>query len=166
MTHRVDDGSKIAAGAIITNRNRIGPMDACLASLAAQETPPAWVVIADLGSDESSAAALRELADKYAVSYLRIEHHGPWNKCLAFNTGFRAALRRLFRPSHVIQLDADMVLHPQLLFTTVETLHRVAAMYCAPRKAPADVAPWWPADGIDGFRRMIEQCGPTVRLAS
>ena len=43
-------GQEITTGVVVTNRDRTGPMDTCLASLAAQQTPPAWVVIADLGS--------------------------------------------------------------------------------------------------------------------
>jgi GT2 family glycosyltransferase len=158
-------GADITVGVIITNRDRVAPMDACLASISVQEKSPTWVLVSDLGSAPECAAALRAFADRYAVSYLRVEHNGQWNKGLAFNTALRAALRRLPRPSHVIQLDADMILHPRLVTTTVDTLREVDAMYCAPRNAPAGVT-WRPEAGIDGYRHMIEQCGPVVELAS
>src|SRR6266513_5559081 len=102
-------------GVIITNRDRTNPLDACLGSLSVQETPPAWVVLADLGSQPPYRAALTALADRYLVSYLRIGYRGQWNKSLAFNTAFRWALDHLPAVTHVIQLDADAILHPRLL---------------------------------------------------
>src|ERR1022692_4562241 len=47
-------------------------------------------------------AVLTALAERFGVSYLRIDHDGAWNKSLAFNTAFRQALSSLPAVSHVI----------------------------------------------------------------
>ena len=97
-------------------------------SLAAQTVPPAWVAIADLGSNASNAAALSQLARRHGVSYVRIEHHGPWNQALAFNT----ALRHMPTSTHAVQLDADMILHPDLLRLAQHALSRCDALAAVP----------------------------------
>ncbi|HEY1916257.1 MAG TPA: glycosyltransferase [Streptosporangiaceae bacterium] len=145
---------------IITNRDRTGPIEGCLGSLAAQDTPPAWVLLADLGSAPSHRAALVTLADRYQVSYLRIEHSGAWNKSLAFNTAFRLALTSLPAVSHVIQLDADAILHPHLLTETAAQLRSVSAFCCAPRMATAHLDLWAIPGDLAGYEHMLSQCGP------
>jgi glycosyl transferase family 2 len=151
-------------GVIITNRNRSGPVDVCLASLAAQDRPATWVLLSDLSSGQSHRAALTGLAERYGASYLRIEHDGAWNKSLAFNTAFRLALRGLPAVTHVIQLDADMILHPRLLAKAAAVLSAAASplsssFYCAPRWAPPELDPWdVPGDPVS-YARMLAQCG-------
>jgi len=147
-------------GVIITNRDRTAPLDACLGSLAAQDTPPAWILLSDLGSTPAHRSALVALADRYQVSYLRIEHDSVWNKCLAFNTAFKLALRSLPAVSHVIQLDADMILHPHLLTTTATELRTVSAFCCAPRIAPPDLDLWAVPGDLAEYERMLAQCPP------
>lgn len=151
-------------GVIITNRDRSGPLGACLASLAIQEIPPTWVVISDLSSQPPHREALTALADSYGTSYLRIEHEGAWNKSLAFNTAFRLALSDLPRVTHVIQLDADMILHPSLLGKAAAELAGSGSFWCAPRMAPPDLVAWIPGDNA-GYERMLAQCGPVQHLA-
>ena len=147
-------------GVIIPNRDRALPLDACLASLAAQDLRPAWVVLSDLSSRPPDRAVLTGLADRYGVSRIRIDHDGAWNKSLAFNTAFRLALRSLPATTHVIQLDADMVLHPHLLSRTAAALGRASAFYCAPRMAPPRLTAWGVPGDLDGYERMLAQCGP------
>jgi hypothetical protein len=151
-------------GVIITNRDRSLPLNACLASLAVQDTPPAWVVLSDLGSGESHRAVLTALAERYGVSYLRVDRDGTWNKSLAFNTAFRLALRALPAVTHVIQLDADMILHPGLLSKAAAEVTVASSFWCAPRLAPPELDAWIPGDLV-GFKRMIGQCGPVLQFA-
>lgn len=153
-------------GVIITNRDRARPLDACLASLAVQDAPAAWTLISDLSSGPPHREALIRLAGRYEASYLRIGYDGVWNKSLAFNTAFRLALRRLPAVTHVIQLDADMVLHPQLLSRTAAALRAASSsssgssFYCAPRMAPPDLETWTIPGDLAGYQRMLAQCGP------
>jgi len=153
-------GRRSSFGVIITNRDRTEPLDACLHSLAAQQRPPAWVMLADLGSQPAHRSAMVRLADRYQVSYLRIEHPGPWNKPLAFNTAFRRSLRSLSLVTHVIQLDADVICHPRLLAATEAELRAVSAFCCAPRMAPRTLELWPRPGDPAGYERMLAQCGP------
>ena len=113
-------------GVIIVNRDRPQPLQACLTSLAAQVMTPRWVAIADLGSSPANAQALHDIAERFAISYVRIDYFARWNQALAFNTAFRhmPAVR------HVIQLDADFILHPYLLAFTHRALAFVEALCC------------------------------------
>jgi hypothetical protein len=111
-------------------------------SLAVQKTNPKWVVIADLGSDLGPARALRRLADEYRISYLEIARPQHWSKALAFNT----ALRSMPSASHIVQLDADMILHPDLLELTRQALARCQAVSCTMSYAREGSVP----DGYDG----------------
>ncbi len=121
---------------------------------------PAWVMLSDLGSRQPHESALVALADCYRVSYLRIEHDGKWNKSLAFNTAVRTALRCLPAVTHVIQLDADMILHPRLLAKAEAELRTAEAFCCLPRNGPAGLRPWTTPGDPAGFDRMLGQCGP------
>jgi hypothetical protein len=152
-------------GVIITNRDRSPPLEACLSSLAAQDMPPAWVVLSDLGSQQPHRAALTALADRFGASYLRIDQDGAWNKSLAFNTAFRRALYDLPAVTHVIQLDADMILHPRLLSEAAAQLRIFSAFWCAPRVAPPELRAWATPGDAAGFGRMLAQCGPVLRWA-
>lgn len=169
-----EQGSRQAAGpcpsfgVIITNRDRALPLDACLGSLAVQDLPPAWVLLADLGSQRPHRAALTALADNYRVSYLRIDHDGAWNKSLAFNTAFRLALSSLPAVTHVIQLDADIILHPRMLGTTAAALcasASAASFSCLPRQAPPQLRAWTTPGDPAGYERMLAQCGPVLDWA-
>lgn len=153
-------------GVIITHRDRPQPLRACLASLAGQHTPPAWVVLSDLGSQPPHRDALAALADHYGVSCLRIDHDGPWNKSLAFNTAFRRALCALPAVTHVVQLDADMILHPHLLGRTAAQLRAAPAFWCAPRPAPPGLATWPVPGDPASFGRAVAQCGPVLSWAT
>ncbi len=148
-------------GVIITNRDRSDPLDACLASLAAQTVRPAWVVLSDLSSGERHQVALVALAASYQISYLRIEHHGGWNKPLAFNT----ALRWMPAVECVVQLDADAILHPRLLSTTAAVLETADAFCCAPRFAPPHFTAWTTPGDIARYQQMLTQCGPVGQWA-
>jgi len=103
------------------------------------------VVIADLGSQLENADCLRTLADEFQISYLRIDHSGPWNQALAFNT----ALRNMPWASHIVQLDADMVLHPYLLELCAGILQARDAAGFVTSYAPLEVS--W--NGYDGSLR-------------
>jgi len=152
-------------GVIITNRDRTPPLEACLRSLAVQDTPPAWVVLSDLGSQQPHRAVLTGLAERFGASYLRIDHQGTWNKSLAFNTAFRQALCSLPAVSHVIQLDADMILHPRLLSRAAAELGTASAFWCAPRTGPSDLDTWTTPGDPAGYERMLAQCGPVLSWA-
>jgi hypothetical protein len=138
-------------GIIITNRDRPQPLYHCLQSLAAQVLPPAWVVIADLGSSPEEAAELQALADTFCISYLRIAHDGQWNQALAFNT----ALVGMPPVTHVIQLDADMILHPYLLSFTDRGLQSVEALCCVPSYVSAHLVPKDYDGSWRNFRRVL-----------
>ena len=138
-------------GIIITNRDRPQPLHYCLQSLAAQVLSPAWVVIADLGSSPAGVAELQALADKFAISYLRIAYVGTWNQALAFNT----ALRHMPPVDHVIQLDADMILHPYLLAFTQRGLQGVEALCCVPSYVTAHLVPEDYNGGWRMFRELL-----------
>jgi hypothetical protein len=138
-------------GVIITNRNRPGPLNACLRSIAAQTGRPAWVVIADLGSDPWSAAVLEELADCFMISYLQIDYPGTWNQGLAFNT----ALRHMPAAGHVIQLDADFILHPYMLEFTQRGLRLVDAMCCVPSYVDVLEVPEQYDGSVEAFSRLL-----------
>src|ERR1700690_191262 len=155
MAENVPSGSRSAFGVIITNRDRTEPLEGCLGSLAVQDAPPAWVLLADLGSRPSHRSAMAALARRYQVSYLRIEYSGPWNKSLAFNTAFRLALRSLPAVTHVIQLDADIILHPHVLSRTAAQLRTVSAFCCVPRLAPPDLELWAPSGDPADYERML-----------
>jgi hypothetical protein len=169
-SHRGQVGRNAAAprpsfGVIITNRDRTLPLEACLRSLAFQDTPPAWVVLSDLGSQQPHRAVLTALAERFGVSYLRIDHDGAWNKSLAFNTAFRQALSSLPAVSHVIQLDADMILHPSLLSKATAELRIASAFWCAPRTGPSDLDTWTTPGDPAGYERMLAQCGAVLSWA-
>lgn len=138
-------------GVVVTNRNRPEPLRNCLVSLAVQSSPPAWVAIADLGSCEPAATQLEILAENFGVSCLHIAHDGPWNQALAFNTAF------LYMPpvSHVIQLDADMMLHPYLLAFTERGLHTVEALCCVPSYVSSAQVPKNYGGKWDEFRQLL-----------
>jgi hypothetical protein len=163
----------LSFGVIVTNRDRTRPLDACLASLAVQDTPAAWTLISDLSIGQPHREALRRLADHYGASYLRIGYDGVWNKSLAFNTAFRLALRRLPAVTHVIQLDADVILHPGLLSRTAAALRASSlspprpnsSFYCAPRMAPPEMAIWTVPGDLAGYQRMLARCGPVATYA-
>jgi hypothetical protein len=145
-------------------------LDACLASLAAQHRPAAWALLSDLSSGQPHRAALTGLAKRYGASYLRIDYDGAWNKSLAFNTAFRLALRCLPAVTHVIQLDADMILHPRLLAAAAAALSATASpssssFYCAPRAAPPELEPWAVPGDPNAYQRMLAQCGPVMTYA-
>lgn len=137
---------KISLGVIITNRDRVRPMEKCLQWLTNQAVQPAWVMVSDLGSEPSNAQELRRLCTKYRAIYLRIEHSGPWIKGLAFNT----ALKRSPSATHVINLDADIVLHPGALQLMAVQLQKYGAVVLI----PGELAP--PFRGIvDAKRRAV-----------
>jgi glycosyltransferase involved in cell wall biosynthesis len=141
----------INLGIVITNRDRAKPLRNCLVSLAVQPIQPRWVVIADLGSKPQTADQLHEIADEFAISYLHIAYFGPWNRSLAFNT----ALRNMPEVSHVVQLDADMILHPFLLPITVRALEQRDAFSCVTSYLPLDRV-LEPYDGsCRAFRRIL-----------
>jgi hypothetical protein len=127
-------------GVVITNRNRCATLRACLAALSAQSRPPRWVAIADLGSDAAHAACLEQMAGEHAVSYLRIPHSGPWVKGVAFNS----AIVRMPPAPFVLQLDADVVVHPFLLELATSALARVDGLAFVASYAQA------PVDAYDG----------------
>ena len=149
LTATLADAAKSVAcdlsfGVIITNRDRCEPLQACLTSLASQTLSPAWVALADLGSTPAGAQTLHNLARRFSVSYLRIEHQGAWNQALAFNT----ALRHMPKTTHAVQLDADMILHPDLLQLTCLAVARRGAFAVVPSYVKADAVP----AGYDGTR--------------
>jgi hypothetical protein len=148
-----DGTPRPTVGIVITNRDRVAPLAACLLSLAAQDTSPAWVALADLGSSTEAASHLARLARRYGVSYLRVEHTGRWNQALAFNT----ALRHMPATSHVIQLDADMILHPALLRITIAALARCDALAAVPSYVPAAAVPVDYAGTEAAFRALAAQ---------
>jgi Glycosyl transferase family 2 len=158
---RVLNAMQTDLGIIITNRDRPDPLNACLRSLAAQVARPAWVAIADLGSSDDGAAALEEIADCFMISYLQIPYFDQWNQALAFNT----ALRHMPAVRHVIQLDADFILHPYLLQFTQQALATVDAMCCVPsyvdvREVPAEY------DGsASSFGRLLSKAYGGNRLS-
>jgi len=152
-------------GIIITNRDRPLPGGPWLESLAVQHAPPPWVLLSDLGSGPGERAELRALADRYGVSYLRIDHEAAWNKSLAFNTALRAALLGLPAVSHIIQLDADMILHPLLLARASAEVRAVSSFWCAPRLAPRDLRTWATPGDQAAYAEMIAQCGPVMHFA-
>src|SRR4051794_10722815 len=106
---------------------------------------PSWVAVADLGSDPEHAARLERMAGENAVSYLRFEHAGPWNKGLAFNS----AIVHLPEEPFIFQLDADVVAHPYLLDLVAYTLSRVDGLAFVASYAQA------PIDGYDGSVRAF-----------
>ena len=143
-------------GIVITNRNRPEPLSACLTSLAAQTVHTHWVCISDLGSSKIEARKLRGLAEEFAVSYLRIEHH-EWNKGLAFNT----TLKHMSPCSHVMQLDADMLLHPGLLATLQNDLRTNDCVVHVPRDIdPRQVGRLRYDGGVGGFTRLLGKSAP------
>jgi hypothetical protein len=138
-------------GIVITNRDRPRPLRNCLVSLAAQNSPPAWVAIADLGSSDLAANELELLAESFGVSCLHIGYDGPWNQALAFNT----ALRYMPPVSHVVQLDADMMLHPYLLTFTQRGLTTVNALCCVPSYLSSVLVPVNYDGGWNSFRQLL-----------
>ena len=138
-------------GIVITNRDRPQPLRQCLRSLAAQVSPPAWVAISDLGSSASAASELKALARDFGISYLQIAYTGIWNQALAFNT----ALLRMPPVTHVVQLDADMILHPYLLAFTQCGLKCVDALCCVPSYISAQHVPEDYDGGWTMFRQML-----------
>ncbi len=144
-------------GVVITNRDRAWGMENCLGSLAHQTVLPSWVVIADLGSRPEAQCALSWQAERFGISYLRIDYRGRWNKALAFNT----ALRAMPDVDYVIQLDADMIVAHDLLEYSNQALGSHRAIAYLPRFASresvrqAGERPW-----LD-FRRLVVGARPS-----
>jgi len=148
-------------GIIITNRDRADPLNACLRSLATQVAKPAWVAIADLGSSDEGGAALEEIADCFMISYLQISYFDRWNQALAFNT----ALRHMPAVRHVIQLDADFILHPYLLQFTQKALTTVDAMCCVPSYVDVREVPIEYDGSASSFGRLLSKAYGGNRLS-
>jgi hypothetical protein len=148
-------------GIIITNRDRVDPLNACLRSLASQVARPTWVAIADLGSSDDGAAALEEIADCFMISYLKISYFDQWNQALAFNT----ALRHLPAVHHVIQLDSDFILHPYLLQFTQQALTTVDAMCCVPSYVDVREVPVEYDGSASSFGRLLSKAYGGNRLS-
>ncbi len=142
-------------GIVITNRNRPGPLSACLTSLVVQRARPQWVVLVDLGSSYSHRAALKRQARHYRVTYLRAEHP-EWNKGLAFNT----ALKHMPGSSHVMQLDADMILHPHLLQNIRTELSEYDCIVHVPRDVHPRVLGRSYSGNLAAFERLHKKSTP------
>lgn len=119
---------QVSLGVIITNRDRVEPMERCFQWLEKQRFRPSWIILSDLGSSAKNAKRLKALCSRYGATYLRIEHSGPWIKGLAFNT----ALKRSPPASHVINLDADIILHPDTLQRMATELRTHGAVVVIP----------------------------------
>jgi hypothetical protein len=119
------------------------------------------VTIADLGSSDDGAAALEEIADCFMISYLRISYFDLWNQALAFNT----ALRHMPAVRHVIQLDADFILHPYLLQFTQKALTTIDAMCCVPSYVDVREVPVEYDGSASSFGRLLSKAYGGNRLS-
>jgi len=93
---------------IITTYNRKDALKLCVESALRQRVPPDEIVIADDGSRDDTAAAIRDLATRATVPLRHV-----WQP----DEGFRAAATRnrgiaASSGDYVIFVDGDMVLHP------------------------------------------------------
>lgn len=99
------------ASIVITTYNWPQALEKALRALAAQDVPPAEVIVADDGSGPHTRACLQELAAGYPV---------PLRHAWQPDDGFRAARVRnraiaAATGDYVILMDGDMVAHPKFV---------------------------------------------------
>jgi glycosyltransferase involved in cell wall biosynthesis len=96
---------------IIATYNRPDALCLCLKSVCEQSVVPAQVIIADDGSTEETAEVVNEFKRIAAIEVKHIWHP---------DEGFRlAAIRNKaiaeVSSAYVIQIDGDLILHPQFV---------------------------------------------------
>lgn len=123
-------GIPVKLGIVIPIRNRPGPLQACLSSLGYQSEPADRIVVSDLGSDEESAARTAVLA-RHAGAAALWQAGDAWIKGRAVNEGAES-LRRAGM-THILILDADVMLHPEALARIRQHLGAHEAVAIAPR---------------------------------
>ena len=100
---------------VIRSHNEAPRLALTLASLAAQDLPPAEVVVVDDGSTDETPAVLAAAAPGLPLTVLR--HAAPRGRCVASNAGAAAA-----RAARVVFLDGDTIAGPGLV-TAHAALH-------------------------------------------
>jgi len=98
---------------VIPNWNGLRWLPACLASIAAQDQPPAEVIVVDNGSSDGS------------LEYLARDHPGVRVQALGRNTGFAYAVNRGLEAASqelVALVNTDVVLEPDWLRRMTDAL--------------------------------------------
>lgn len=144
-------------GIVITNRNRPHGIENCLESIAHQTLKPEWVTLADLASGSEARCMLAWQAKRFGVSYLRIDYSGPWNKGLAFNT----AVRHMAAVPYIVQVDADMIMAPDLLDHASGILAAHQAVAYIPRFASRVAIPRHYDGTWKMFNRLLSKTRPS-----
>jgi GT2 family glycosyltransferase len=88
-------GSQVTISVVVVTWNRRELLQACLASLARQTHPRFEVVVVDNGSEDGSAAMVRDLVASYPVPLRLIANSSNRGFCAANNQGFAASQAEL-----------------------------------------------------------------------
>jgi glycosyltransferase involved in cell wall biosynthesis len=92
---------------VVPTRNSERTIEACLSSVRAQTYRPIELIVVDNNSADATAAIASRLSDSVLTA-------GP-ERCAQRNVGARVA-----RGSHLLFVDSDMVLEPQVVLECVE----------------------------------------------
>jgi GT2 family glycosyltransferase len=118
---------------VVVTWNRRELLQACLASLARQSHPSFEVVVVDNGSQDGSAAMVRELASSFPVPLRLIVNASNQGFCAANNQGFAASRAEL-----VALLNNDAEAEPGWL----EALETVIRLYDDVGMAASKILVW------------------------
>jgi len=91
----------------------------CLTSLKQQTLKDVELIIADYGSSSEGFKGLMAIANQFDCTVYRCETNFVWSLSIARNIGIRLALGK-----YVATVDADVLLEPKVLETTLETHSR------------------------------------------
>ncbi|NQY05954.1 MAG: glycosyltransferase [Flavobacteriaceae bacterium] len=97
-----------------------------LRSLALQEDQDFNVIFVDYGSEETTAAEVKEVVEQFSfVQYIYTYHKNqPWNKCKAINIALDQVAT-----SHCFVSDVDMVYHPEFIKILKEQSYQSDVVY-------------------------------------
>jgi len=90
----------------------------CLKSIKLQTLKKPEIIISDYGSSKEAFKELMKAAKPFPCNVLRYPTKTVWSLSIARNMGIRRA-----HGSHVVTIDADLILEPKVL-ETVLSLHR------------------------------------------
>lgn len=100
-------GKEITTSLIIATYNWTAALSLCLESVLRQTVLPDEIIVADDGSDETTAECIRQFAIKAPVSVVHEWHEDRgFRKTMILNKAIRRATC-----TYVIQIDGDIILH-------------------------------------------------------
>jgi MoaA/NifB/PqqE/SkfB family radical SAM enzyme len=142
----------VRLGVIIPVRDRSAALGRCLRWLGQQDAQPTEVIVVDCGSLDGEAQEAQ--AAEADATYLRIESE-RWCKGAAVRAGLDVLDDAC---THVLLLDADILLHPEAVGRICAWLRTHEAVAVPP--LDVELAPGALAPGGDTFARLLAVASP------